>query len=67
MLTGYEQVRSVVCALTGDLEGARDVRLVLPETGVCGLDAAQAPAACCGPSVPAALTTGGRPPTSQCC
>ncbi|HZG41317.1 MAG TPA: NAD(P)-binding protein, partial [Longimicrobium sp.] len=26
LLTGYEQVRSVVCALTGDLEGARDVR-----------------------------------------
>jgi hypothetical protein len=35
MLTGYEQVRSVVCALTGDLEGARAVRLVLPGTGVC--------------------------------
>ncbi|MGH9176209.1 MAG: flavoprotein, partial [Vicinamibacterales bacterium] len=35
MLTGYEQVRSVVAALTGDLESARDVRLVLPETGVC--------------------------------
>jgi hypothetical protein len=35
MMTGYEQVRSVVCALTGDEEGAREVRLVLPETGVC--------------------------------
>jgi Pyridine nucleotide-disulphide oxidoreductase len=35
MLTGYEQVRSVVCALKGDEEGARSVRLVLPETGVC--------------------------------
>lgn len=50
MLTGYEQVRSVVCALTGDLEGARDVRLVLPETGVCSLDAAPAADACCGAS-----------------
>jgi thioredoxin reductase len=49
MLTGYEQVRSVVCALTGDLEGARDVRLILPETGVCSLSAAPEPAsACCG-------------------
>jgi glycine/D-amino acid oxidase-like deaminating enzyme len=38
LLTGYEQVRSVVCALTGDMEGARDVRLVLPETGVCSTD-----------------------------
>ena len=49
MLTGYEQVRSVVCALTGDMEGARDVRLILPETGVCSLSAAPEPAAaCCG-------------------
>jgi thioredoxin reductase len=39
MLTGYEQVRSIACALTGDLEGARDVRLALPETGVCGVGA----------------------------
>jgi hypothetical protein len=38
LLTGYEQVRSVVCALTGDLEAAREVRLVLPETGVCSTD-----------------------------
>ena len=52
MLTGYEQVRSVVCALTGDDAGARDVRLVLPESGVCALDAAQPAAACCG-SAPA--------------
>jgi thioredoxin reductase len=53
MLTGYEQVRSVVCALTGDLEGARDVRLVLPETGVCGLGAPEASAAACCDSAPA--------------
>jgi hypothetical protein len=35
MLTGYEQVRSVVAALAGDWDAARDTRLVLPETGVC--------------------------------
>ncbi|HSE45757.1 MAG TPA: NAD(P)-binding domain-containing protein, partial [Gemmatimonadales bacterium] len=35
MLTGYEQVRSVVAELTGDLEGARRVELTLPATGVC--------------------------------
>jgi len=35
MLTGYEQVRSIACALTGDMVGAREVQLVLPETGVC--------------------------------
>jgi cation diffusion facilitator CzcD-associated flavoprotein CzcO len=56
MLTGYEQVRSVVCALTGDLAGARDVRLVLPETGVCGVDGAgPIAAACCGTAPEAAL------------
>lgn len=35
MLTGYEQVRSVVAALAGDWEAARNVELVLPDTGVC--------------------------------
>ena len=35
LLTGYEQVRSVVAAIAGDLEAADDVELVLPETGVC--------------------------------
>ena len=48
MLTGYEQVRSVVAALAGDLGGAREVELVLPETGVCNGPAAPAAAACCG-------------------
>ncbi|SEQ99487.1 Pyridine nucleotide-disulphide oxidoreductase [Lentzea xinjiangensis] len=35
-LTGYEQARSVVAAITGDHESAERVELVLPETGVCG-------------------------------
>ncbi|GAA4923684.1 thioredoxin reductase [Nonomuraea thailandensis] len=35
MATGYEQVRSVVAALAGDWQAARDVQLDLPETGVC--------------------------------
>ncbi|UUZ58326.1 hypothetical protein [Nocardioides sp. B-3] len=34
-MTGYEQVRSVVAALDGDLEAAARVDLVLPESGVC--------------------------------
>jgi hypothetical protein len=38
MATGYEQGRSVVAALAGDWEAARDVRLDLPETGVCNSD-----------------------------
>jgi len=47
MATGYEQVRSVVAALTGDWEAAKKVELDLPETGVCstGGDNSQA---CCG-------------------
>ena len=53
MATGHEQVRSVVAAIAGDLEAARDVRLVLPETGVCSAGPASAApvstpvAACC--------------------
>ncbi|MGH3712760.1 MAG: FAD-dependent oxidoreductase [Micromonosporaceae bacterium] len=35
LATGYEQIRSVVAALAGDWDAARDVRLELPETGVC--------------------------------
>ncbi len=37
-LTGYEQVRSIAAALTGDVEAARRVELVLPETGICSSD-----------------------------
>ncbi|MCM3782101.1 NAD(P)-binding domain-containing protein [Neobacillus mesonae] len=37
MTTGYEQVRSIVAALTGDYESAEKVELVLPETGVCSV------------------------------
>ncbi|MCA1714748.1 MAG: NAD(P)-binding domain-containing protein [Gammaproteobacteria bacterium] len=54
LLTGYEQVRSVVAAIAGDWESARRVELQLPETGVCITqfedDAATLPssAACCG-------------------
>jgi thioredoxin reductase len=42
MATGYEQVRSVVAAITGDWETARDVQLDLPETGVCSSGLAEA-------------------------
>ena len=52
--TGYEQVRSVVAALAGDWESARNVALVLPETGVCSSRAATsgASSACCGSGSP---------------
>jgi hypothetical protein len=38
MATGFEQARSVVAALAGDLVAADDVQLELPETGVCSTD-----------------------------
>jgi thioredoxin reductase len=48
MLTGYEQVRSVAAAIAGDWKAARDVRLVLPETGVCSSGIlAERGVACC--------------------
>jgi thioredoxin reductase len=49
--TGYEQVRSVVAALAGDWESARNVELALPETGVCSVDR-DADAASCGTRSP---------------
>lgn len=50
LATGYEQVRSVVAALVGDWEAARDVQLHLPETGVCSTDLADG-GACCAPAL----------------
>ena len=80
MLTGYEQVRSVAAALAGDWEAARNVRLVLPETGVCSsAPLAERGVACCAPAasadqVEAAACCGSAEPvgvvaasTSSCC
>ncbi|MPY73012.1 MAG: FAD-dependent oxidoreductase [Alphaproteobacteria bacterium] len=54
MMTGYEQVRSVVAEIAGDHAAAREVRLVLPETGVCNTAAVVgSPASdCCGGPAP---------------
>jgi SAM-dependent methyltransferase/thioredoxin reductase len=60
MLTGYEQVRSVVAELTGDVEAARRVELTLPATGVCSAAPAETASACCAPA-PAVVTTLARP------
>jgi glycine/D-amino acid oxidase-like deaminating enzyme len=51
LLTGYEQVRSVVAALAGDMVAANNMQLVLPETGVCVTSfevEGSASAGCCG-------------------
>lgn len=37
MATGFEQVRSVVAALAGDMQSADRVELDLPQTGVCSV------------------------------
>jgi thioredoxin reductase len=38
LATGYEQARSIVSWLAGDLDAAKRVELVLPATGVCSTD-----------------------------
>jgi hypothetical protein len=55
MATGYEQVRSVTALLAGDRAAADDVRLVLPETGVCSVNTSpelEAANGCCGGPAP---------------
>jgi hypothetical protein len=50
MMTGYEQVRSIVAELAGDHEAARRVELELPETGVCSVSRDGASNCCGGPA-----------------
>ncbi|MBV9833594.1 MAG: NAD(P)-binding domain-containing protein [Alphaproteobacteria bacterium] len=51
MLTGYEQVRSIVAEIAGDHDAARKVELVLPETGVCsGPGPSTQASGCCAPA-----------------
>ncbi|MBI3347371.1 MAG: flavoprotein, partial [Burkholderiales bacterium] len=64
MATGFEQARSVVAALAGDLASADRVELALPETGVCSVTPAsdtQAPRRC-GPAPAAAAAQ-----PARCC
>ncbi len=53
LATGYEQVRSVVAFLDGDLAAAARVELELPETGVCNTTSVAGAAGCCGGPAPA--------------
>ena len=64
LLTGYEQVRSVIAAIQGDWDSARDVHLELPAMGVFNRDLLDdSPAG--GASVQAA--TGAPARVSGCC
>jgi thioredoxin reductase len=60
LATGYEQARSVVAAIAGDLAAADDVQLVLPETGVCVTDFAEDAGGGCCPAPP-------KPKSKSCC
>jgi thioredoxin reductase len=66
MLTGYEQVRSVACMLTGDEIGAREVHLVLPETGVCSTSSGGSSCCASDPSVTPAPLPGSCGISSAC-
>ncbi|MFB9328643.1 NAD(P)-binding domain-containing protein [Paenibacillus aurantiacus] len=59
LATGYEQARSVVAALAGDFIAAREVKLHLPETGVCSVPKSALTVtqneSCCGGSAPKRL------------
>lgn len=58
MATGFEQARSVVAAIAGDLVAADRVELDLPETGVCSVpDNSRIAAACCDDAVPTGLAS----------
>ncbi|MFB1100473.1 NAD(P)-binding domain-containing protein [Terribacillus sp. JSM ZJ617] len=49
LATGYEQVRSIVASIAGDVESAKQVQLKLPETGVCKTNVVTAKQqSCCG-------------------
>lgn len=67
LATGFEQVRSVVAALAGDIEAADRVELDLPETGVCS--ASFGPAATADAGADAGGCCGGPPKAdaSACC
>lgn len=72
LATGYEQVRSVVAYITGDLQAAKEVHLELPETGVCSISHSN----CCSDGITSTIetcesdlfSTGTElAPTSLCC
>ncbi len=66
LATGHEQVRSIIAALAGDWEAARDVQLELPPTGVCSGPALASAAvasteACCAPDTAQGVCCAAKP------
>jgi N-acetylglutamate synthase-like GNAT family acetyltransferase len=71
LATGHEQVRSIAAFLAGDVEAARRVELVLPETGVCSTDRTPNAASSCGtPTTPQGVRCDAKPELTDetpCC
>ncbi|MEO5693558.1 MAG: NAD(P)-binding domain-containing protein [Usitatibacter sp.] len=67
LATGHEQVRSVVAALAGDLAAADDVRLELPETGVCSTQFDEASSGCCDVVEPKPVSIAKPAASASCC
>jgi hypothetical protein len=78
LATGHEQVRSIAAHLAGDEAAAREVRLELPETGVCSgvpelasvASAAEPAAGCCTATTPQGVCCPPKPEkaaTAPCC
>lgn len=67
LLTGYEQVRSIAAELAGDRVAAREVHLVLPETGVCSTDIGGSSSCCTTPSAVTTATPPAEAAPTSCC
>jgi thioredoxin reductase len=69
LATGYEQARSVVAMLSGDVAAAERVELVLPETGVCSTDALTGASggSCCATPEPVSTSPAVGAVASGCC
>ena len=74
LATGYEQARSVVAFIAGDIAASERVELELPETGVCSAENVEADS-CCGtapvtadaPVAAASCCGGPAPPGMEAC
>lgn len=69
LATGYEQVRSIVAMLSGDVAAAERVELVLPETGVCNTTSSVGGGCCGATSVdePALVAASAASEPAGCC
>jgi thioredoxin reductase len=67
MLTGYEQVRSIIADIAGDKDAAERVELVLPETGVCSRSPLRDAQGCCASAETGTQSSIAAIETGRCC